>query len=52
MPSVFVVKAKMENPMEWYSEMMKCDSNWTWDKQLEAYHLGAIYIRQHRTKVI
>lgn len=51
MPSVFVVKAKMENPMEWYSKMMKCDSNWTWDAQLEAYHLGPVYITQRNDNI-
>ena len=46
MASVFVVKGQIENPMEWYSKKMKCDSNWVFDEQLNTYHLGPVYIKQ------
>ena len=46
MASVFVIKAKMENPMEWYAEKMKCNSGWEFDEQLKAYHLGSVYMKQ------
>lgn len=46
MPSVFTVKEKIEKPMEWYSKNMKCASQWEFDEQLKAYHLGPIYIKQ------
>ena len=47
MASVFVVKAKIKNPMEWYSKKMKCDSDWEVDEQLKSYHLGPVYMKQH-----
>ena len=46
MASVFVVKGQIENPMEWYSKKMRCDSNWVFDEQLNTYHLGPVYIKQ------
>ena len=46
MASVFVVKGQIENPMEWYSKKMKCDSNWVFDEQLNTYHLWPVYIKQ------
>lgn len=47
MASIFIVKEKIENPMEWYCQKMKCNFNWIYDKQLNAYHLGSIYIKQY-----
>lgn len=46
MASVFVVKGKLENPMEWYSSSCKCDTNWMFDTQFKAYHLGSVYMKQ------
>lgn len=46
MASIFVVKEKIEKPMEWYSTVMKCDSKWEFDEQLKAYHIGEVYMKQ------
>lgn len=46
MASVFVVKGKIEKPMEWYSRVMDCDSNWEFDDKLNSYHLGNVYMEE------
>lgn len=46
MASVFVIKEKVDAPMEWYSKAMKCSSEWTYDDKLEAYHLGSVYMNE------
>ena len=46
MASVFVVEGQIENPMEWYSKKMKCDSNWVFDEQLNTYHLFFFFLKQ------
>lgn len=42
-----MIKEKIERPMEWYSAKMKCDESWEFDEQLQAYHMGSIYIKQY-----
>lgn len=39
MPSIVVIKSNLENPTEWFSENMQCDSNWSFDEQLNEYHM-------------
>lgn len=51
MASIFVVKEKIEKPMEWYSTMMRCDSQWEFDDKLQAYHLGPVYMNQRDNTV-
>ena len=46
MPSIVVIKSKLENPMEWFSKNMQYDSNWSFDEQLNENHMGQIYMKQ------
>lgn len=46
MPSVLMVKGKLEKPMEWYSTQRECNAPWEFDEPLNAYHLGPVYLKQ------
>lgn len=46
MASIFLVKEKIETPMDWYSRAMKCSSEWAFDDTLKLYHLGDVYIEE------
>lgn len=47
MASVFVIKGKIENPKEWYSNVMNCDSDWKLDDNINMYHLGTVYMKEY-----
>lgn len=51
MPSVFVVKEKLEAPMEWYTRTLECGSPWEYDETLKSYHAGDIYLREGPDRV-
>lgn len=51
MASIFVVKEKIEAPMEWYARIMKCDLKWEFDDILKSYHLGEVYIKEAYDRV-
>lgn len=51
MASVFVIKGKVEEPMEWYARVMKCDSKWEFDGILESYHIGDVYIKEESDRI-
>lgn len=51
MASIFVVKGKIETPMEWYARVMKYDSKWEFDGILGFYHLGEVYIKEDSDRV-
>lgn len=40
MPSIFIIKAKIENPTEWYDRKFANDIEWEEDEFLESYHAG------------
>lgn len=44
MPSIFIIKSKIENPTEWYDRKFANDIEWEEDEFLESYHAGDIYI--------
>lgn len=46
MPSIFLIKGKIENPMEWYSKEMKSNAEWKYDEGLGSYHAGNIYMTE------
>ena len=39
MPSIFIIKAKIENPTEWYDRKFANDIEWEEDEFLESYHV-------------
>lgn len=51
MASVFVIKGKMDTPMEWYSREMRCDSDWEFDDVLKNYHIGDVYFSENKDRV-
>lgn len=52
MASIFIVKTKIKNPMEWYCQKMHCNSNWIFDEQLKLYHLESVYFKQSDDMII
>ena len=46
MASVFVIKGKMEMPMEWYSREMGSEFNWEFDNIMQSHHIGDVYIKE------
>lgn len=51
MPSVFVIKGKVDMPMEWYSREMRIDSTWEFNDILKMYHIGEIYFKESEDSV-
>lgn len=55
MASVFVIKGKMDTPMEWYSREMGNDSPWEFDDILKMYHIsgsfGDVYLKEREDSV-
>ena len=43
---VFVIKEEMENPMEWYDKEIGNDADWEYNKILNAYHTGSVYLAE------
>lgn len=44
MSCVFMIKEGMEDPKEWYNKEIGCDADWEYDKILQKYHTGSIYL--------
>ena len=44
MPSIFIVKEKIENPKEWYDRVMNNQSGWEFDNILKKYHTQNVYL--------
>ena len=44
MPSIFIVKEKIENPKEWYDSVMSNQSEWEYDDILKTYHIQSVYL--------
>lgn len=46
MASVFVIKGKVDMPMEWYSREMGNDSPWEFNDILKMHHIGDVYFKE------
>ncbi|MBQ7776892.1 MAG: hypothetical protein IJ379_13330, partial [Lachnospiraceae bacterium] len=44
MPSIFIVKEKIENPKEWYDNVMSNQDGWEYDNNLNKYHTQNVYL--------
>lgn len=44
MPSIFIVKERLENPKEWYDKAMENQKEWEYDEILKGYHTGTVYL--------
>lgn len=55
MASVFVIKGKVDMPMEWYSREMGIDSPWEFDDILKMYRnlgrFGYVYLKESEDSV-
>lgn len=51
MPSIFIVKEKMENPKEWYDSMMNNREVWKFDDNLNSYHTRSVYLQERVDEV-
>ncbi len=44
MPSIFIIKEKIENPKEWYDRMMNNQGIWKYDDYLGKYYTHNVYL--------
>ncbi len=44
MPSIFIVKEKIDNPKEWYDCVMNNQGGWEFDDILKKYHTQNVYL--------
>lgn len=44
MPSIFVIKERVENPKEWYDKAMGNNEEWVYDSIQKLYHTGSVYL--------
>ena len=51
MPSIFLIKGKIENPMEWYSKKLASNAEWKYDEESESYHTENIYMTEYENGV-
>ena len=48
MPSLFVIKADLKNPQEWYDQKFENTVPWEYDETQAAYRSGSVYLSERR----